>query len=124
LFYVFVQGAGAINWTFLTHLPAPVGVPGGGVGNGIWGTVIIIAIAMAMAIPVGLLTAIYLALFGRGAIPEALRFLSDVLSGVPSIAIGLFAYARRSRRFVRCRRRYARARSRWECRTFGRRCRS
>jgi phosphate transport system permease protein len=91
--YVVVQGAGAINWAFLTQLPHPIGVPGGGVGNGILGTIIIIGIATAMAVPVGLLTGIYLALFGRGAIPEALRFLSDVLSGVPSIAIGLFAYA-------------------------------
>ncbi|MBV8530091.1 MAG: phosphate ABC transporter permease PstA [Candidatus Eremiobacteraeota bacterium] len=91
--YVVVQGAGAVNWEFLTQLPHPVGVPGGGVGNGIWGTFIIIAIATAMAVPIGLLTGIYLALFGRGAVPEALRFLSDVLSGVPSIAIGLFAYA-------------------------------
>jgi phosphate transport system permease protein len=91
--YVVVQGAGAINWAFLTQLPHPVGVPGGGVGNGILGTIIIIGIATAMAVPIGLLTGIYLALFGRGPIPEALRFLSDVLSGVPSIAIGLFAYA-------------------------------
>ena len=91
--YVVVQGVGAINWAFLTQLPHPIGVPGGGVGNGILGTIIIIGIATAMAVPVGLLTGIYLALFGRGAIPEALRFLSDVLSGVPSIAIGLFAYA-------------------------------
>jgi phosphate transport system permease protein len=91
--YVVVQGASALNWAFLTQLPHPVGVPGGGVANGIWGTIIIIGIAIAMAIPVGLLTGIYLALFGRGPIPEALRFLSDVLSGVPSIAIGLFAYA-------------------------------
>ena len=91
--YVVVQGAGAINWAFLTQLPRPVGVPGGGVGNGILGSVIIIGIATAMAVPMGLLTGIYLALFGRGAIPEGLRFLSDVLSGVPSIAIGLFAYA-------------------------------
>ena len=91
--YVIVQGIGAINWDFLTQLPHPIGVPGGGVGNGILGTIIIIAIATAMAIPIGLLTGIYLALFGRGTIPEALRFLSDVLSGVPSIAIGLFAYA-------------------------------
>ncbi len=93
LAYVTVQGIGAINWAFLTQLPHPVGVPGGGVGNGIAGMVIVIGIATAMAVPVGLLTGIYLALFGRGAIPEALRFLSDVLSGVPSIAIGLFAYA-------------------------------
>lgn len=91
--YVAVQGARAINWDFLTKLPTPVGITGGGVGNGILGTVIIIGIAMLMAVPIGLLTGIYLALFGRGAIPEALRFLSDVLSGVPSIAIGLFAYA-------------------------------
>jgi phosphate transport system permease protein len=91
--YVIVQGASAINWSFLTQLPHPIGVPGGGVGNGILGTIIIIAIATGMAVPVGLLTGIYLALFGRGAIPELLRFLSDVLSGVPSIAIGLFAYA-------------------------------
>jgi phosphate transport system permease protein len=91
--YVVVQGVGAINWAFLTQLPHPIGVPGGGVGNGILGTLIVIGIATAMAVPVGLLTGIYLALFGRGAIPEALRFLSDVLSGVPSIAIGLFAYA-------------------------------
>ncbi|MGA9946325.1 MAG: phosphate ABC transporter permease PstA [Candidatus Cybelea sp.] len=91
--YVVVQGAGAINWAFLTQLPHPVGVPGGGVGNGILGSVIVIGIATAMAVPMGLLTGIYLALFGRGAIAEGLRFLSDVLSGVPSIAIGLFAYA-------------------------------
>jgi len=91
--YVVVQGVSAINWNFLTQLPHPIGVPGGGVGNGILGTFIIIGIATAMAVPIGLLTGIYLALFGRGPIPEALRFLSDVLSGVPSIAIGLFAYA-------------------------------
>ncbi|MBV8197404.1 MAG: phosphate ABC transporter permease PstA [Candidatus Eremiobacteraeota bacterium] len=90
--YVVVQGIGSVNWAFLTQLPRPVGVTGGGVGNGILGTIIIIAIAAAMAIPIGLLTGIYLALFGRGTIPEALRFLSDVLSGIPSIAIGLFAY--------------------------------
>jgi phosphate transport system permease protein len=91
--YVIVQGVGALNWAFLTQLPHPIGVPGGGVGNGILGTFIIIGIATAMAVPIGLLTGIYLALFGRGPIPELLRFLSDVLSGVPSIAIGLFAYA-------------------------------
>jgi phosphate transport system permease protein len=93
LCYVIVQGAGALNRDFLTQLPHPVGVPGGGVGNGILGTFIILGIATAMAVPIGLLTGIYLSLFGRGPIPEALRFLSDVLSGVPSIAIGLFAYA-------------------------------
>lgn len=91
--YVVRQGIGAINWEFLTDVPHPIGVPGGGVGNGIVGSAIIIGIATLMALPVGLLTGIYLALFGRGVVPETLRFLSDVLSGVPSIAIGLFAYA-------------------------------
>lgn len=91
--FVIVQGVGAINRDFLTQLPHPVGVPGGGVGNGILGTFIILGLATAMAVPIGLLTGIYLSLFGRGPIPEGLRFLSDVLSGVPSIAIGLFAYA-------------------------------
>ncbi len=91
--YVVRQGVGAINWEFLTDVPHPIGVPGGGVGNGIVGSLIIIGIATLMALPVGLLTGIYLALFGRGVLPESLRFLSDVLSGVPSIAIGLFAYA-------------------------------
>ena len=88
-----MQGIRAVNWAFLTQLPQPVGVPGGGVANGIVGTIIIVGIATLMAMPLGLLTGIFLALFGRGAIPEALRFLSDVLSGIPSIAIGLFAYA-------------------------------
>ncbi|MGA7354149.1 MAG: phosphate ABC transporter permease PstA [Candidatus Cybelea sp.] len=91
--YVVYQGIGSINWEFLTQLPHPIGVPGGGVGNGIVGSFIMIGLATAMAIPIGLLTGIYLALFGRGPIPEGLRFLSDVLSGIPSIAIGLFAYA-------------------------------
>lgn len=91
--YVIAQGIGAINWDFFTQVPHPVGIPGGGVGNGILGALIIIGIATLMAVPIGLLTGIYLALFGRGPVPEALRFLSDVLSGVPSIAIGLFAYA-------------------------------
>ena len=92
--YVVVQGVGAINWAFLTQASASRSAfPAAASATESSGTVIIIGIATAMAVPIGLLTGIYLALFGRGAIPEALRFLSDVLSGVPSIAIGLFAYA-------------------------------
>lgn len=92
LAYVASQGAASINWAFLTELPRPVGVTGGGVANGIIGSVIVIGIATLIAIPVGVLTGVYLALFGRGVFAESLRLLSDVLSGVPSIAIGLFAY--------------------------------
>ena len=60
------KASGAINWEFLTQLPHPIGVPGGGVGNGIVGSFIMIGLATAMAMPIGLLTGIYLALFGRG----------------------------------------------------------
>jgi phosphate transport system permease protein len=90
--YVAFAGARAINPAFLTQLPVPVGEPGGGVANGIVGTLITVAIATLLALPIGLLSALFLALFGRGWFPEAVRFLSDVLSGIPSIAIGLFAY--------------------------------
>jgi phosphate transport system permease protein len=91
--YVAYRGAGAINVPFLTQVPHPVGVPGGGVANGIVGSLIIVGIAAIMAIPIGVLTGIYLALYGRGRFPDVVRFMSDVLSGIPSIAIGLFAYA-------------------------------
>lgn len=90
--YVTVQGAHAINPAFLTQLPVPVGEPGGGVANGIVGTFITVGLATVIATPVGLFIGLFLALFGRGWFPEAVRFLSDVLSGIPSIAIGLFAY--------------------------------
>lgn len=90
--YVALQGFRAINFPFLTQLPVPVGEPGGGVGNGIVGTLITVGLATLIATPMGLLCGLFLALFGRGWFPEAVRFLSDVLSGIPSIAIGLFAY--------------------------------
>lgn len=90
--YVAVQGIGAVNWSFLTQLPAPVGEPGGGVANGILGSLITVGLAVVIATPLGLLCGLFLALFGRGWFPEVVRFLSDVLSGIPSIAIGLFAY--------------------------------
>lgn len=92
LVYVVRQGAGAINIPFLTQVPHPVGVPGGGVANGIVGSLMIVGIATIGAIPIGVLTGIYLAFYGRGGFPDLVRFMSDVLSGIPSIAIGLFAY--------------------------------
>jgi phosphate transport system permease protein len=90
--YVALQGASSVNWAFITALPRPVGVTGGGVANGIVGSLIIVGIATVMAVPIGVLTGIYLALFGRNAFAESLRLLADVLAGIPSIAIGLFAY--------------------------------
>jgi len=90
--HVVRAGVGAISISFLTEVPHPIGVPGGGVANGIVGSAIIVGIATVMAIPIGVLTGIYLSLYGRGRFPDVVRFMSDVLSGVPSIAIGLFAY--------------------------------
>ena len=91
--YIVVKGATAINWQFLTQLPHPVGVEGGGVANGIVGSMITVGIAVLIASPIGIMTGLYLALFSRGGFASTVRFLSDVLSGIPSITIGLFAYA-------------------------------
>jgi len=90
--YVVSQGIAALNVDYLVHLPRPVGVPGGGVANGILGSILIVGLATIVAAPLGVLTGTFLALYGRGPAVVAVRFLSDVLSGVPSIVVGLFAY--------------------------------
>jgi phosphate transport system permease protein len=90
--YVIKRGAPALNPQFFMNLPTPVGIPGGGVANAILGSVEIIGMASLIAVPVGVMAGIYLALLGKGRLADAVRFLSDVLTGVPSIAIGLFAY--------------------------------
>ncbi len=90
--YVVREGIGALSLSFLTRLPHPVGVPGGGVGNGIVGTLIIVGIAAVMAFPVGLFVGIYLAVYAHRRMAQSLSYLADVLAGVPSIAIGIFAY--------------------------------
>lgn len=90
--YVLVKGFSAVNLSFFLELPRPVGMAGGGVANGIAGSAITVSIAAVLATPIGVLAGVYLALFGRGIWAEGLRFLADVLSGVPSIVVGLFAY--------------------------------
>jgi phosphate transport system permease protein len=92
---IFVVGKGykALNWSFFTKLPTPVGVSGGGVANAIAGSIEIILMASLIAVPIGVMAGIYLALFGRGKLAASVRFFSDVLTGMPSIAIGMFAYA-------------------------------
>jgi phosphate transport system permease protein len=77
---------------FFTKLPVPEGVPGGGVANAIVGTLIIVALAAVMAVPVGLAVSLFL-IERKGRLANAIRFVADVLSGIPSIAIGVFAYA-------------------------------
>lgn len=91
-FYVLRRGAPALNAQFFTNVPTPVGIPGGGVANALLGSLEIIVMASLIAIPVGVMAGIYLALLGKGRLANAVRFFSDVLTGVPSIAIGVFAY--------------------------------
>ncbi|HVC33532.1 MAG TPA: phosphate ABC transporter permease PstA [Chloroflexota bacterium] len=91
--YVTVQGAGGLNLDFLTNTPRPVGDSGGGMANAIVGTLILVGIAVVVGLPVGIGAGIYLAEYGRGRLATVVRFVADVLTGVPSITIGLFAYA-------------------------------
>ncbi|MGZ5492098.1 MAG: phosphate ABC transporter permease PstA, partial [Thermoanaerobaculia bacterium] len=92
LFYVISHGAAALNWDFFTQIPKPVGELGGGMANAIVGTLILIAIAGSLAVPVGVVAGIHLAEYGGTRFAFAVRFAADVLNGVPSIVIGIFAY--------------------------------
>ncbi len=92
LTYVVTNGVAALNLDLLTRLPTPVGVPGGGVANAIVGSLIVIGLASLLAVPVGLGAGIYLSEFGTNRFADVVRYLADVLSGVPSIVIGIFAY--------------------------------
>jgi phosphate transport system permease protein len=91
--YVVGRGIGAINLAFFTQLPQPAGEPGGGLANAIVGSLIIIAIASAIAVPIGVLGGVYLAEYGEGSrLDDLIRFFADVLTGLPSIVVGLFVY--------------------------------
>jgi phosphate transport system permease protein len=91
--YLVYRGIGAINWAFLTQMPKPVGEPGGGMANAIVGSALILGIASIVGVPFGVGAGIYLAEFGRNRMGAAIRFTADVLNGVPSIVIGVAAYA-------------------------------
>jgi len=93
LIYVLAQGLTRINLDSFTKLPPPPMVPGGGFGNAILGTAIMVAIGMLISVPFGVLAAVYLSEFSSGKIAEWTRFATNVLSGVPSIIVGVFAYA-------------------------------
>ncbi len=90
--YVIQQGFSSLNWDFFTKMPKPVGETGGGMANAIVGTLILIAIAAVIAIPVGIISGVYLSEYGRAKFAMLVRFTADVLNGVPSIVIGIFAY--------------------------------
>jgi phosphate transport system permease protein len=91
-FYLLIQGAGSVNWDFFTKLPAPVGAHGGGMANAIVGSLELLALAGVMGIPIGVLGGIYLAEYGSARINSILRFLADVLNGIPSITWGVVVY--------------------------------
>ena len=94
LAYLIYKGASSLNLAFFTHIPAPVGEPGGGMANSIAGSGVILALASLMGVPVGIAAGVYLAEFGRGRmLGSAVRFTADVLNGVPSIVMGISIYA-------------------------------
>lgn len=92
LTYIVRKGIGAINVDFFTKTPAPVGQTGGGMANAIAGTLLIVAIGAVIAIPLGIGAGTYLAEYGRGRFAALARLLTDVLTGVPSIVVGILAY--------------------------------
>ena len=92
LVFLVYQGASALNLDFFIHLPKPVGEPGGGMANAIVGTLILIGLASCLGLPLGILGGVYLAESRDRRLPWVIRFLADVLNGVPSIVIGIFAY--------------------------------
>jgi len=91
--YLVIKGIVSLNWAFLTQLPKPEGEPGGGMANGIIGSVVILAIASVIGVPFGVGAGIYLAEFGRNRMGAFIRFTADVLNGVPSIVIGIVGWA-------------------------------
>jgi phosphate transport system permease protein len=92
LLYVLRAGLPYINLDLFTKIPSPNGEPGGGLGPAIQGSLILVGLASLFGVPLGLFTGIYLSEFGRGAIAMGVRFLVDVLTGIPTIIFGLFAW--------------------------------
>ena len=92
--YLIYKGASSLNLAFFTHIPAPVGEPGGGMANAMLGSGIILALASSMGVPVGIAAGVYLAEYGWGTmLAMAVRFTADVLNGIPSIVMGIAAYS-------------------------------
>ena len=90
--YLAWNGATALHWSFFTNLPAPVGETGGGIANAIVGSAKLLGLAALLGIPVGLLGAVYLAEYASSIPAFLVRYSADLLNGVPSIVIGIFAF--------------------------------
>lgn len=93
LYHLLHEGFGALDWNFFTKLPQPPGAEGGGMANAIVGTFVLIGLAMVIAVPIGLLGAVYLSEYGSPRMNFFIRFGADVLNGVPSIVWGMMAFA-------------------------------
>jgi len=90
--YLFVHGASSLTLDFFTKLPTPVGESGGGMANAIVGSGKLLLLAMGVGVPIGFLGGVYLAEFGGTTFSFVIRYVTDLLNGVPSIVIGIFAY--------------------------------
>jgi phosphate transport system permease protein len=86
------SGLSSVNFDFFVHLPKPVGEKGGGMANGIIGTLVLLMIAILIGVPIGLGSGIYLSEYANHRFAQLIRFLVDVMNGVPSIVFGIFAY--------------------------------
>jgi phosphate transport system permease protein len=92
LFYTLSQGLSSINWAFFTQMPKPAGEAGGGMANALVGTGILIALGSLIGLPVGILSGIYLSQNTSSLFAKSVRFLTEVLNGIPSIVVGVVAY--------------------------------
>ena len=90
---VVVRGLGTFNWAFLTQIPKPIGEEGGGMGNAILGSILLLGFASLIGVPLGIGAGIFLAEYGRNKFGNIVRFTADVLNGVPSVVIGMTAWA-------------------------------
>ena len=91
-FHLLKEGASAVEWHFFTNLPQPAGEEGGGMANAIAGTGMLIGIASVIGLPIGIGAGLFLAERGSTRLATLVRFLSDVLNGLPSIVMGIFAW--------------------------------
>src|ERR1700722_12049590 len=91
--YLIYNGGKSLNWDFFTKLPKPVGETGGGMANAIVGSLKLLFLAAVIGLPIGLLAGVYLAEFGGKTFSFVTRYTTDLLNGVPSIVMGIFAYS-------------------------------
>ncbi len=92
LFFVVSQGIQSLNLNFFTHMPAPVGEAGGGMANSIVGSLILVSLGGLFAVPVGIMSGIYMSEYAGTRFASMVRFAADTLNGVPSIVVGVFVY--------------------------------